>query len=106
MKMTMVRYRVKADRATENERLVAAVYEELHQTPPSGLHYGTFRAPDGVSFVHMAVVEPGLEPHPLLGLPAFQRFTADIGSRCEEPPVSLELEQVGSFRFLGQSSKP
>ena len=43
MQMTMVRYTVKADRLEEHLKLAAAVYDELSQTKPSGLHYATFR---------------------------------------------------------------
>jgi hypothetical protein len=100
MRITVVRYRLKADRASDNERLVTAVYEELHRTQPSGLRYATFRDDEGVNYAHMAVVEPGLDPHPLLSLPAFKRFAEGIGERCEEPPVSVDLGEVGSYRFF------
>ena len=42
MRRVMVRYKVKPDRAAENEALVRAVYEELARTQPAGLHYATF----------------------------------------------------------------
>lgn len=100
MKMTMVRYRVKPGRAEENEALVRAVYEQLHERRPDGLHYATFRDPDGVSFVHLAVVKPDSDPHPLASQPAFRAFTAEIADRCDEPPVAVELTEVGSFRFV------
>ena len=52
---------------------------------------------DGVSFVHVASTEPG--NNPLADVAAFQAFQADIGERCDEPPVVTELHEVGSFRF-------
>ena len=100
MKLTMVRYSVKADKVSENVKLIRAVYDELSQVHPAGLQYATFRAPDGVSFVHLAAVEPGQDAHPLTGQPSFQRFTAGIGERCEEPPVAVELDEVGSYSFF------
>jgi hypothetical protein len=30
---------------------------------------------------------------------AFQRFQQDVGERCVEPPASVELHEIGSFRF-------
>ena len=104
MRMTVVRYRLKADRASENERLVTAVYEQLHSTQPSGLRYATFRDEAGVNYMHLAVVEPGLEPHPLLSLPAFERFSEGIGERCDEPPVVVEMSEVGSYRFFDRGT--
>jgi hypothetical protein len=96
----MVRYRVKPDRAAENEELVRAVYEELARTRPEGLRYATFKAEDAVSFVHVAV-EEGDGPSPLPQVAAFKEFQKGIRDRCEEAPVAIELAEVGSFRFFG-----
>ena len=97
MGSSMVRYKVRPDRADENVSLVKAVYEQLAQEKPAGLHYATFRLPDGVSFMHL-VVETD-QPGRILGeVAAFKAFSADIESRCEEPPVVTELTLVGSYR--------
>jgi quinol monooxygenase YgiN len=93
----MVRYKVKPDRASENEELVRAVYEELRRTAPADFRYGTFRLADGVSFVHVASFEDGTSP--LTGLAAFQRFQERIRDRCDEPPAVTELHEVGSYRL-------
>jgi hypothetical protein len=92
----MVRYKVKPDRAEENEQLVRAVYDELATTAPASLRYATFRLDDGVSFVHIATVEG--EHNALAEVEAFARFQADVRDRCEEPPVVTELHEVGSYR--------
>jgi hypothetical protein len=97
MRQVIVRYRVKPDRVEENEALVRAVYEELHQTEPEGLRYATFRLDDGVSFVHIAFTEEGENPLPKLE--AFQRFQENIRDRCEEPPVVTEVSTVGAYRL-------
>jgi quinol monooxygenase YgiN len=96
MRQVMVRYKVKPDRAEENEQLVRAVYDELAATAPPALRYATFRLDDGVSFVHIATVED--ESNPLAEVAAFARFQADVRDRCEEPPVVTELHEVGSYR--------
>ncbi|HEX6395721.1 MAG TPA: hypothetical protein VFZ97_19990 [Acidimicrobiales bacterium] len=98
--MTMVTYTVKADRVPENEELIAAVYKELHEVRPAGLRYATFRVDRGARFVHMAMVEPGVEPHPLTSQASFQAFSSNIAERCEEPPVAVQLDEVGSYGFF------
>jgi hypothetical protein len=53
----IVRYATTPEAADENARLVRDVYAELAQTQPDGLRYATFRLDDGVTFVHLAVLE-------------------------------------------------
>ena len=96
MRQVMVRYKVKPERAEENEQLVRAVYDELAATEPDGLRYATFRLEDGVTFVHLATVEG--EHNPLAGVEAFARFQAGIGDRCDEPPVATAAQTIGSYR--------
>ena len=98
MKTVMVPYKIKPDRIAENEKLVRAVYEQLHREKPRGLRYATFKLADGVSFVHLAVVEG---ENPLMTLPAFKAFTADIEDRCEEPPAPVDITEIGSYGFFG-----
>jgi hypothetical protein len=99
MRQVMVRYKVKPDRAEENEELVRAVYDELQSTAPEGLRYATFQLQDGVSFVHIAQTEEG--QNPLAEVAAFKEFQKEIGDRCKEPPVVAELREVGSYRLFG-----
>lgn len=99
MRQVMVRYKVKPDRAQENEELVRAVYDELQRTAPAGLRYATFQMEDGVSFVHIAQTEEG--QNPLTEVAAFREFQKEVGERCEEPPVVAELREIGSYRFFG-----
>jgi hypothetical protein len=94
----MVRYKVKPDRAAENEQLVRAVYEELHRADPAGLRYATFQLDDGVSFVHLAWSEDG--QNPLSQVEAFQRYQENIGDRCDEAPVVTHIREIGSFHLF------
>ena len=100
MSSSMVRYKVRPDRADENEALVRAVYEELARQRPDGLRYATFRLPDGVSFMHVVIEtdEPG---RMLNEVAAFTAFVTDIASRCDEPPVATEITLVGSYGVIG-----
>lgn len=99
MKRVMVRYRIKQDRVEENEAFIRAVFAELQNQSPDGVRYASFKQDDGASFVHIASIEG--EGNPLTELPAFKAFTADIRERCDEPPVAVELSEVGSYRILG-----
>ena len=96
MGSSMVRYKVRPEYADVNVALVEAVYSRLAQERPARLHYATFRLPDGVSFMHIVVDTE--QPGAILGeLAEFRAFTADIASRCDEPPVVTDLTLVGSY---------
>lgn len=96
----MVQYRVKSDRADENEALIARVFEALTREKPAGIRYASFKAADGVSFTHLAIVETADSTNPLVALEAFKRFVSAIRDRCEVPPVTIELGAVGSYRMF------
>jgi hypothetical protein len=98
MGSSMVRYKVRPEQVDENVALVEAVYAQLNRERPEGLHYATFRLPDGVSFMH--VVLDSDQPGAILNqLDAFRAFTADIEHRCDEPPVATEITPVGSYEL-------
>ena len=97
----MVRYTLKADRVAENERLAVAVYDALKQVRPPGLRYATFRLEDGVSFIHIVSHEEADGSNALTSLPAFKAFSAGIKDRCKQPPVRVELTEIGSYGFFG-----
>ena len=101
MKRVMVRYKVKSDRAGENEQLIRQVFDALDRQRPGGLHYTSLKLADGVSFVHIATHEASDGGNPLTSLPEFKAFTAGIKERCEELPVSTEWTEVGSYDAAG-----
>jgi hypothetical protein len=100
MKHVIVRYKVKPERAAENEELVRAVYTELNETRPAGLHYATFQLDDGVSFVHVASTDTEDGQSPLSGVQAFKRFQENIDDRCDEGPVVSSVREIGSYRVF------
>jgi len=100
MKRLMVRYRTKPDSAEENEALIRDVFEQLKSEAPAGIRYASFRLEDGVSFVHIASVETEDGENPLAKLSKFKAFVSDIKDRCDEPPVAVELQELGSYRFF------
>lgn len=101
MGTVVVRYRPKADRADENQRLVEAVFAELAAANPAGVRYATLRLADG-TFIHIADVEA--DPNPLGSIAAFAEFQRDIADRCEpgEGPKPQPATVVGSYRFFAE----
>jgi hypothetical protein len=100
MKRVLVRYKVKSDRAEENTDYIQKVFTELQQNSPEGLRYASFKLEDGVSFVHIASIETEAGNNPLAETAAFKNFQAEIKDRCEEPPIAVELNEIGSYRFF------
>ena len=100
MKTTVVRYKVKADRAEENKGFIRRVFAELEASKPEGLRYVSFALDDDVSFVHIAVVETADGKNPLPETEAFKAFVSEIQERCEEPPVATSAEIIGSYRLF------
>ena len=99
MKKVMVRYKVKPDSAEENKRLIKNVFTELNKNKPAGIKYTSYLLADKVSFVHIASIETEDGSNPLSLIQAFKDFTKDIKERCEEPPVTSEIEEIGNFGF-------
>jgi hypothetical protein len=91
----VIRYTTKPERADENAALVEGVYAELALKNPEGLRYVTLRLDDGVSFVHIAMLDG--EENPLTRSEAFAAFQADISDRLTEGPVSTDATVVGSY---------
>lgn len=102
METTVVRYKVKADRADENRQYIKKVFAELDENKPDGLRYVSFNLDDGLSFVHIAVVETADGKNPLPETSAFQDFLSEIKDRCDEPPVATKADIVGSYRLFWQ----
>ena len=101
MRRVMVTYKVKSDRAAENERLIREVFAQLDREKPAGLRYASFKQADGVRFVHVASIETTDGTNPLVALAAFKEFSDRIKDRCEEPPVTAELTEVGAYAIFG-----
>ena len=99
MRTVMVRYKTKGlDMAAENERLIGQVFEQLGRDQPDGLRYQVFKLSDGVSFAHISSFEGAVgDGNPLVKLEAFKNFTAGIKQRCEEAPVTAEMQAIGEF---------
>jgi hypothetical protein len=102
MKKMMVRYKVKAEHAAENEEYISRVFEQLQREKPAGLRYASFKLKDRVSFVHIVSQEAADGHNPLAELSAFKTFTSGVRDRCDEPPVAVELNEIGSYGVFGK----
>ena len=98
MTLKVITYKTKPESAQENARLVEAVYAQLARERTEGIKYATFRLDDGVSFIHVALLEG--ETNPLTTLAAFGEFQANIGSRLVEGPVATDATVVGNHGLL------
>jgi hypothetical protein len=93
----MIRYKLKPDEAERGLESIRAVYEELEAVQPDGLREATFQLEDKVTFV--SFVELADDPGVLQQLKAFQRYRTTLDERCEEPPVTAVLHEIGAYRF-------
>jgi hypothetical protein len=91
----VVRYTTRPDTANENEQLIKTVFTQLAEQLPKGLRYVAIRLDDGVSFVHVAVLDG--EHNPLAELPAFGEFVSAINERCTDGPTPASGTVVGAY---------
>jgi hypothetical protein len=99
-KTVVVRYETHADTSDENQRLVEEVFAQLNKEDPGGLRYMTLRLADGVSFVHVALIDG--EDDPLSKSPAFAEFQKGIRDRVIRSPEPTNATLIGSYRFLAE----
>jgi hypothetical protein len=90
----VIRYRTKPECADDNARLIRDVFAELAEHDVAGIRYTALRLDDGVSFLHVAVLDG--ESNPLDSSPAFAAFQSDIRARLEEGPVPATATVVGT----------
>ncbi len=96
---TVVRYTTKPGSADENEKLIKAVFAQLTEQQPDGLRYVAIRLDDGVSFLHIAVLDD--DHNPLTGLPAFGEFVSAINERCTSGPAPATRTLIGAYGMAG-----
>ena len=100
----VIRYRTRPECAEENARLIRAVFDELDDGAVPGIRYTALLLDDGVSFLHVAVLEG--EPNPLDGSPAFAAFQAGLRERLEEGPVPATASRRTRLRSFSRSPAP
>ena len=95
MQRLMVQYKVKPERAADNESYIARVFEQLEREKPAGLRYASFKLEDGVSFVHLVSIEAADGRNRLSEQSAFKTFAylAAIASK----KATSEIDSYGFF---------
>lgn len=83
--------------AVENERLVRAVFEELHRDQPPGIRYAVLRLADG-RFIH--IVEQHESARTLMSVAAFNEFQTNLRARISGAPVALEASLIGNYKVF------
>jgi hypothetical protein len=96
----LLRYKTKPEHATENKRLVRAVFDEIHRVQPEGIRYSTFLLDDGLTFVNIVATETSSGLAPLGKLQAYRRIQHDKYDRFDEPPQVTELHELGTYRVF------
>jgi hypothetical protein len=96
----VIRYKTHPEKADENEFLIRAVFVELAKENPHGLRYVAFRLDDGVSFLHVAVIDGA--DNPLTASAAFAGFQSGIQDRCAEGPAPANATIIGSYQQLAE----
>jgi hypothetical protein len=91
----VIRYRTRPECADDNARLIEAVFAELAEGDVRGIRYTALRLDDGVTFLHLAVLDG--DENPLESSPAFAAFQSGIGARLQEGPFPATATVVGSY---------
>ena len=102
MKRQIVIYKAKPEHNAENERLLKAVFAELHAKQPKGVRYVAAKLADD-TYVHFVFTDtPEGEPGPLSKLDAFRAYQAEVRSRLQAPPTTGEATIIGDYRMLSE----
>lgn len=75
------------------------MFTALNQAAPPGVHYASWRLPDGVTYVALLELDDDAG-NPLATLPAFGKFQESIKAWLAEPPITEPLTSVGSYRLF------
>lgn len=99
MPILMIRSKIKAEHVAEADTAARKVFAALEKAQPGGIHYGSCRLADGVTYVIMLALDEGVE-NPLPALAEFREFQEGIKSWLAEPPATDQLTVVGSYRLF------
>ena len=98
MKGTLIRYKVRPEKADENQQLIEKVFTELNAKSPEGVRYMALRLPDG-TFQHFVLGEPERRAA-ITDSGSFRSFQQGIKERVVDPPQQSDVTVVGDNRML------
>lgn len=96
MKITIVRYKVKADTVKENEAELKKVVEALEEAKPEDFRFTALKLSDGVSFIAISQGDVNI----LHEIEANKYHLAELEKRLDGEIALEEVEEVGSYRFF------
>ncbi|HEX7097425.1 MAG TPA: hypothetical protein VF183_16185 [Acidimicrobiales bacterium] len=99
MKLTMLRAKVKSDRAQEAVEATQRWFAAVEEAKPNGVRYASCHLPDGVTYVVLLRLDDGID-NPLPSLPAFGEFQKNLQEVLAEPGTPEELTVVGSYNLF------
>jgi hypothetical protein len=93
---TLVVYRIRPEKISENRSLIEAVFEEIKVRHSPHLEYRVFASADG-TFIHhhkRLSVDPESE---MTSYRSFRKFRESLSSRCIDQPRVMEVEPVATY---------
>jgi hypothetical protein len=99
MSVRMIRAKIKSDKVAELEKAATEMFTEIDAAQPDGVHYGSCKLPDGVTYVILLGLDND-ENNPLGAVPAFRDFQENLKNWIAEPPAIEQLTPVGSYRLF------
>ena|SRR5882672_8095892 len=96
MKITMVRYKVKADTVKANETELKKVVEALEKAKPEDFRFTALKLSDGVSFIAISQGDVKI----LHEIEANKQHLAELEKRLDGEIVLEEVEEIGSYKLF------
>lgn len=97
MKIVKVTYTTKPEYAEQNKSNIAQVMAAMQKINNADVRYEAFTAPDGISFMHLAVFQTDEAEQVLLSLAEFKYFQEQLKTNgLAAPPKQEQLAMVGS----------
>jgi hypothetical protein len=99
MIVTTIRAKVKDETVADVEAAVTRMSSAIEIAQPERVRYASCRLADGATFVILLQVEEGVE-NPLLAVPEFSEFQANLKTGIAEPPIVEQVTVIGSYNLF------
>ncbi len=103
MRVLMAQFKIKQDSLEQFEAAREKILSALSRERPNGVHYTWCRLPDGTSFMGWLELDEGVE-NPLPNMHTGKEFMENIRNWVAGPPIREELNVVGSYRSIRETS--
>ena len=92
----LIKYRVSADKVSEQEAATREFIAALKAEADRGYRYTSYRQTDGVAFVHHAWMKDDAAQARFQSWPQFKPFAEGLKGRCEGGPTATRIDVVAS----------